>query len=203
MKLNEFLLKSPKLNEIPKPGIKSQLKMSPQGRQMYYEKNNNVRYAATTMLFYPIKKILHFCLIRRTVKNTIHSNQIAFPGGEKEKSDKNFWDTALREMNEEIGVKEDQVIYITKLSKVFIPVSNFIVFPYMARTNKRPLFLINQNEVDYLIEVKLSKLLSKRSIVTSKIINRKVPIFDFDGEQVWGATAMILAEARDLILLLK
>ena len=203
MKLNEFLLKSPKLNDIPKPGIKSQLKMSPQGRQMYYEKNNNVRYAATTMLFYPIKEVLHFCLIRRTNKNTVHSNQIAFPGGEKEKSDKNFWDTALREMNEEIGVKEDQVIYITKLSKVFIPVSNFIVFPYMARTNKRPLFLINQNEVDYLIEVKLSKLLSKRSIVTSKIINRKVPIFDFDGEQVWGATAMILAEARDLILLLK
>ena len=203
MKLNEFLLKSPKLNEIPKPGIKSQLKMAPLGREMYYEKNNNLRYASTTMLFYPVKEILHFCLIRRTVKNTIHSNQIAFPGGEKEKSDKNFWDTALREMNEEIGVKEDQVIYITKLSKVFIPVSNFIVFPYMARTNKRPLFLINQNEVDYLIEVKLSKLLSKRSIVTSKIINRKVPIFDFDGEQVWGATAMILAEARDLILLLK
>ena len=106
-------------------------------------------------------------------------------------------------MNEEIGVKEDQVIYLTKLSKVFIPVSNFIVFPYMARTNKRPVFLINQNEVDYLIEVKLSKLLSKSSIVTSKAINRKVPIFDFDGEQVWGATAMILAEARDLILLLK
>ena len=155
------------------------------------------------MLIYPIRKILHFCLIRRASKNTIHSNQIAFPGGEKYKSDKNYWDTALREMNEEIGVKEDQVIYITKLSKVFIPVSNFIIFPYMARINKRPSFLINQNEVDYLIEVKLSKLLSKRSIVTSKIINRKVPIFDFDGEQVWGATAMILAEARDLILLLK
>jgi len=64
MKLNEFLLKSPKLNEISKPGIKSQLKMSPQGREIYYEKNNNLRYAATTMLFYPIKKILHFCQTR-------------------------------------------------------------------------------------------------------------------------------------------
>ena len=51
--------------------------------------------------------------------------------------------------------------------------------------------------------VKLSMLLSKNSIGTSKIKNRKVPIFDFDGEKVWGATAMILSEARDLILLLK
>lgn len=106
-------------------------------------------------------------------------------------------------MNEEIGVKHDRVIYITELSKLFIPVSNFIVFPYMARTDKRPSFLINDSEVEYLIEVKLSTLLSKNSISTSNILNRKVPIFNFKGEQVWGATAMILAEARDLILLLK
>ena len=54
-----------------------------------------------------------------------------------------------------------------------------------------------------IIEVKLSMLLSKNSIGTAKINNRKVPIFDFDGEKVWGATAMVLSEARDLILLLK
>ena len=54
-------------------------------------------------------------------------------------------------MNEEIGVKQDNVIYITKLSKLFIPVSNYVVFPFMARMNKRPVFLINKNEVDYLI----------------------------------------------------
>ena len=64
-------------------------------------------------------------------------------------------------MNEEIGVKQDNVIYITNLSKLFIPVSDYLVFPFMARMNKRPVFLLNKNEVDYLIEVKLSKLLSK------------------------------------------
>tara|TARA_X000001036_G_scaffold105379_1_gene98501 strand:- start:905 stop:1516 length:612 start_codon:yes stop_codon:yes gene_type:complete len=203
MELNEFLLKSTKLNEIPKPGIKSQFKMLPQLRETYPKKSNKLRFASTVMLIYPIKKILHFCLIRRNTKVTVHSNQISFPGGEKDKSDKNYWDTGLREMNEEIGVKKDQVIYITELSKLFIPVSNFIVFPYMARTDKRPSFLINDSEVEYLIEVKLSTLLSKNSIRKSNIVNRKVPIFNFKGEQVWGATAMILAEARDLILLLK
>ena len=203
MELNDFLIKFPKLNEIPKPGFKSQFKMAPNGRESYPKRSNKLRFAATVMLLYPIKKKLHFCLIRRNTKATIHSNQISFPGGEKDKSDKNYWDTGLREMNEEIGVKHDQVIYITELSKLFIPVSNFIVFPYMARIDIRPSFLINASEVEYLIEVKLSTLLSKNSISTSNILNRKVPIFNFKGEQVWGATAMILAEARDLILLLK
>ena len=203
MELNEFLLKSSKLNEIPKPGIKSQLKMAPMGREWYYEKSNMLRFAATVMLFYPINTKIHFCLIRRTLKTTIHSNQVCFPGGEKEKSDKNYWNTGLREMNEEIGVKQDQVVYITELSKLFIPVSNFIVFPYMARIEKRPSFLLNDSEVEYLIEVKLSMLLSKDSIGKSNISNRKVPIFNFKGEHVWGATAMILAEARDLFLSLK
>ena len=129
MELNEFLIRSPKLNEIPKPGIKSHFKLAPKGRELNYEINNYIRFAATIMLIYPIRKILHFCLIRRVSKNTVHSNQIAFPGGEKYKSDKNYWDTALREMNEEIGVKQDNVIYITNLSKLFIPVSNYVVFP--------------------------------------------------------------------------
>ena len=203
MELNEFLLKSPKLNEIPKPGIKSQLKMAPQGREMQHIKKSNLRFAATTMLIYPIKNLLHFCLIRRTFKTTIHPYQICFPGGEKDKADKSFWDTALREMNEEIGVKKNHVIFITSLSEVFIPVSNFIVYPYLARTEKRPSFFINTDEVDYLIDVELSKLLLRDSINTSKRTNQKLPIFNFDGEEVWGATAMILSEARDLILLLK
>ena len=203
MELNEFLCKSPKLNEIPKPGVKSQLKMAPQVRETYYEKCNIVKYAATVMLFYPIKTKIHFCLIRRALKTTIHSNQVSFPGGERDKSDKNYWNTGLREMNEEIGVKQDQVIYLTGLTKLFIPASNFIVFPFMARTEKRPSFLINHSEVQYLIEVNLSMLLSKNLIEKSYILNQKVPIFNFKGEQVWGATAMILAEARDLILLLK
>ncbi len=73
----------------------------------------------------------------------------------------------------------------------------------MARTKKTPYFIINKKVVDYLIEVKLSMLLSKNLIGTSNINNRKVPIFDFDGEKVWGARAMVLYEAWDLILLLK
>ncbi len=104
-------------------------------------------------------------------------------------------------MNEEIEVKQEQVICIIKFSKVFITVSNFISF--MARSRKRPAFVINKKEVNYLVEVKISMLLPKNLIGKSKIKNPKVPIFNFDGEKVWGAMAMVLSEERDLILLLK
>ena len=100
------------------------------------------------LLFYKIKKVLFFCFIRRSIEKKAHSDQIAFPGGEIDKLDKKYWYTALRELNEEIGVKQDQVIYLTKLSKVYIPVSNFILFPLMARTTKRPAFVINNQEIN-------------------------------------------------------
>ena len=203
MKLNELIINSVKLDEIPKPGIISQLKMAPKDRKVCLKKHKALRFAATTMLLYPINQVLHFCLIRRTIITDTQSKQIRFPGGEKDKLDKNYWATAVREMSEEIGVKKNEVLYLTKLSKIFIPVSNFVVYPYIARTDKRPSFKLNNKEVEYLIEVKLSMLLSKKSIGTLKVLSRKVPAFNFDGEKVWGATAMILAEARDLFLLLK
>ena len=103
MKLMEFLVKSPKLNEITKPGIKSQLKMEPHRRKICHTKKNNLRFAERCC-YLSNKKILLFSLIRRAIEKNVHPNQVAFPGGEIDKYDKNSWDASLREMNEEIGV---------------------------------------------------------------------------------------------------
>ena len=85
MKLTEFLFKSPKLNEILKPGNKSQLKIKPHGAKFAIQKNN-LRFAAMMLLFFPIKKVLHFCIIKRTIEKNVRPNQVAFPGGEIDKS---------------------------------------------------------------------------------------------------------------------
>ena len=63
MKLTEFLVKSPKLNEIPKPGIKSQLKTEPHGKQMFFKKKNIIRFAAMMLLFYLNKKSITFLFL--------------------------------------------------------------------------------------------------------------------------------------------
>ena len=63
MKLTEFLVNSPKLNEIPKPGIKSQLNMEPHDKQMCHTNKNNLRFAATILLFIQQKKYYIFVLL--------------------------------------------------------------------------------------------------------------------------------------------
>lgn len=206
------LLKS-KIGEIPKPGLSAQLKMAPPTR---LDKKlplpaipKNVRYAAVMMLLYPAENgTLHFCLIQRTTYEGKHSGQISLPGGKKEKNDSDFWATALRETEEEIGIDSKKIKLITSLSSTYIPPSNFYVYPYLAVVDHRPLFTIEKKEVDHLIEIPITDLLDTKSMTTEPIKASymkeiEVPVFLFHPYKVWGATAMILAEAREMILLAK
>lgn len=202
-----------KIREIPKPGLTAQLKMAPPQRfgtkKTLLEVPDSVRYAAVMMLLYPSDDDhIHFCLIQRPVYDGKHSGQISFPGGKKEKTDRDFWITALRETEEEIGIDRNKIEYLTQLSSTYIPPSNFYVYPYLAYTHSRPEFTAEQGEVDHVIEVPLFDLLHEKSMTEGKIKASysdeiTVPMFVFNRYEVWGATAMILAEARELILLAK
>ena len=147
-----------KIEEIPKPGLAAQLKMAPPQRfgtkETLLKMPKNVKKAAVMMLLYPnFKKELCFCLIQRTTYNGKHSGQISFPGGKKEEEDIDFWATALRESQEEVGVNPEKVQLITTLSSIYIPPSNFYVYPYLAYTNQCPDFVAEEGEVDHVIEV--------------------------------------------------
>lgn len=211
MRLNSLFF--PKIDEIPKPGLSAQLKMAPPHRfsdqEIFLNVPPHARKAAVMMLLYPDEyNELHFCLIQRSTYDGKHSGQISFPGGKKEKTDADYWETALRETAEEIGVKSDDVNLLTMLSSTYIPPSNFLVYPFLGYTNKRPNFIPEIGEVDHIIEVPLSELLTESNITEGEIKasymkDITVPMFVFDQYKVWGATAMILAEARELILLAK
>ena len=201
-----------KIEEIPTLGLKAQLKMAPPQRfgtmKTLLAIPENVRYAAVMMLLYPIEGELHFCLIQRTNYAGKHSGQISFPGGKKEEEDVDYWATALRETQEEVGVDSSKVTLLKQLSSTYIPPSNFYVYPYMAYVASRPNFIPEKGEVAQVIEVPLNDLLMESSMQEGSIIASYsdevvVPMFVFDSCDVWGATAMILAEAREMILLVK
>ena len=201
-----------KIEEIPTLGLKAQLKMAPPQRfgtmKTLLAIPENVRYAAVMMLLYPIEGELHFCLIQRSNYAGKHSGQISFPGGKKEEEDVDYWATALRETQEEVGVDSSKVTLLKQLSSTYIPPSNFYVYPYMAYVASRPNFIPEKGEVAQVIEVPLNDLLmeasmQERSITASYSDEVVVPMFVFDSCDVWGATAMILAEAREMILLVK
>ena len=83
-----------------------------------------------------------------------------------------------------------------------------MVYPFLAYTDARPDFVPEEGEVEHVIEVPLALLLDETSMQEGEINASYmkeviVPMFVFGEDKVWGATAMVLAEARELILLAK
>ena len=210
MPLDYISYLSSKIDQISKPGLSAQLKMAPSSRLsselLFTNIPESAKKAAVLMLLYPNESNeLMFCLIQRTTYDGKHSGQISFPGGKQEKEDCDFWATALRETEEEIGVARSGVSLLTSLSPTYIPPSNFNVYPFLAYIAKQPNFIPETGEVAAIIEVKLEALLAEDAIKkgpmsASYMENVMVPMFIFKEHKVWGATAMILSEARELIL---
>lgn len=169
-----------------------------------YKDNPHPKQSAVCILLYKRKEEMFLVLTKRHVYEGFHSGQISFPGGKKEDIDLDLEQTALRETEEEIGVPRDKMKIFGSLTSVYVPPSGYIVKPFVAMMTEEPVFKPDSFEVYKLIEVALDKLfnsncLLKRDVETSEgAVN--VPCFDFDGEIVWGATAMVLNEFRQLLL---
>ncbi len=118
--------------------------------------------------------------------------------------DKNIQDAALRETEEEVGVSRDTISVLKKLTEIYIPPSNFFVQPFLGITTKLPIFIPQEDEVEALIEVRLQDFMDDRNIITQTLstsyaTNLEVPAFKLNGHIVWGATAMMLNEVRELL----
>ena len=190
-------------------GLASQLKMAPPFRKELLERNKSVikeaKKAAVMALFYPNKNNeAHLVFIVRKSYDGVHSGQIGFPGGKPEPEDANLEQTALRETWEEIGVKPNKVEMVCALTNLYIPPSNFIVFPYIGFSKSTPKFKLQPSEVESIMEIPLHKLLDDSFQIHTKVSTSygptvQVPAFNFDGHIIWGATAMILVEIVDMI----
>jgi 8-oxo-dGTP pyrophosphatase MutT (NUDIX family) len=163
---------------------------------------DNARLSAVLCLLFPVDDRLHLLLMKRREDRTAHSGQVSFPGGRHEPEDPDLLTTALREAHEEVGIAPTDVIVIGALTPLYIPVSNFNVFPYIGYMPSRPAYVLSDNEVSYTIEISLDELLHpERKIITDvyspatpqKIKN--VHAYNLqDGTIIWGATAMIISE---------
>lgn len=191
------------------PGEASHHKMAPIDRLEELTKQslkkNNAKRASVMALFYPNKDgDTHLALILRKTYKGVHSAQVGFPGGKQEPSDLSSMHTALRETQEEIGVLQKDIIVLKKLTQIFIPPSNFFVEPFIGVCKKTPHFILQQTEVEALIEVKISDLLDDRIYCTKRVSSSyatdiQVPAYILNTHVVWGATAMMLSEVRELL----
>ena len=207
MKFEDFTKNITQLKKIQLGGVEAQFKLAPEMRLAYDDKKitaNNPKIAAVLALFYPNNNNnTSLLLTKRAIYNGTHSNQISFPGGKIEKSDNNLSQTALRETFEEVGVSQEKVEILREITNVYIPPSNFLVTPFIGITKTKPMFKVN-SEVAEIIEISFLDLLDDNNVGTIQITNSYmketlVPSFNINGSVIWGATAMILSEIKEVL----
>jgi 8-oxo-dGTP pyrophosphatase MutT (NUDIX family) len=141
---------------------------------------------------------LHLVLTRRTDTVGNHRGQISFPGGRVDPDDLSTAHTALREACEEIGVCERDVRLLGDLTPLYIPPSDFRIYPHVAYVPCRPEFRVQPAEVAELLEVPISHFLDASNSAQEEWFvsgaPRQIPYYLVGGHKVWGATAMVLAE---------
>lgn len=160
--------------------------------------------ASVMILLYPEDGHTTMVFMKRPEYDGVHSGQISFPGGHREPGDMDDVHTALRECTEEIGVDEGDITVIGKLTKLYIPPSNYLVTPVVGYTPSKPDFIPDPAEVAGVLEVRLTELMDEKLLINKKIMlgpgfHITAPAFCPNGYVIWGATAMILNELLEVI----
>lgn len=185
------------------PGPTAHSKMAPAHRDRLISISRGPEYARKSgvliLLFPDEYEEINTVFIKRVEYEGVHSGQIAFPGGKFEDSDPDIIATAIREAEEEIGLKKESIQVVGRLSDLFVPPSNFIISPVIAQTPARPVFIPDMTEVAEIFAVPLRFFLNQDNSGEYKINYRNtpdisVPGFRYNNHLIWGATAMILSE---------
>lgn len=187
------------------PGKKAQIKMMPQGSSDRFSVPENSRKSSVLLLLFPERQSYSLFVIKRVEDSSVHSGQIAFPGGKIERFDTSPEEAALREANEEIHLDRKPVQILGRLSPLYIPASNFEVFPIVGFQDQKPENLSpSKSEVSKILTISLVEHLPQKSMQTVFPSSKtgfpfSVPVYRLDATHfIWGASAMILSELEAL-----
>lgn len=206
-----FLTKQELKHKLTKPltGVHSHLKMAPphRVRELISKSDNasNAKKSAVLIPFFHEDDRLKMIVIRRSVYVGIHSGQIAFPGGRYEEEDGDLRATALREMEEEIGIPKDKIEILGQLSDIYVPPSNFLISVFVGYLSEKPQYNIDEREVDNVIEIpfddffKPNVIKQKDFYVNTIRVASQAPCFDVTNAEIWGASAMVISELMDVV----
>lgn len=203
------MLNKPQIKAIltqERPGIEAHKQMwTPKHKERFDHSKiaPNAKNSAVSLLLFPQENELHFLLMQRVVNQSVHSGQIALPGGKQEPKE-SLLETAIRELEEETAIHLHQNDYIGKLSELYVPPSNYMMYPFVAYLTHTPTWQANPCEAERLFSCPITHLLNTNNLSSfstthgAKIVH--YPAFLLNNKIVWGATAMILNEFKLLLI---
>ncbi len=192
----------------PLPGESAQYRMAPGYRPRLkpeYIAAQNPKIGGVMLLIFERNGDLRTVFTKRREYEGVHSGQMSFPGGKKDEADADVQQTALRETKEEVGVEPEQIQVIGSLSSLYIPPSNFLVYPTVGYSSSISSFSPQQKEVAEVVEIPLDFFMDTRNVNLQTEITVyggtkvKAPAYIYGPHIIWGATAIILSEFSYLL----
>ncbi len=163
------------------------------------QSGHKIRLASVALPLFRRENEWCISLMKRTEYPGVHSGQISIPGGEVERQDRSRLETAIREFREEMGVDLQPESLVSGLSERYIPPSKFAVSTYIAVLSEEPKWQIDSQEVAGVLTIPVSELLKEGALRATPIeiqtgVLVSLPAYHWQGEVIWGATAIILTE---------
>lgn len=206
MRKEDFLRKWKGVVDLP--GIQAHQMMMPKSRPFTREEVNDIdiyRQSAVGIVCYVNDQAeVSFLLIERPEYDGEHSGQMAFPGGKMDEDDVSILAAARREVWEEVGIELSEKVPFIEMTEMLIPVSRFIVTPFLFFMTELPTLTLSEREVKKVFHITIDELLDDKSIkqadmkVGGNLTLKAVPYFELQRKVVWGATAVILSELKEM-----
>ena len=202
------------------PGAAAQAHLAPIPRRRWPNgfREEQIRHAAGLLLIFPVttnaepaataesdgspSQQAHILLTVRADTLGRHGGQVSLPGGVVDAGE-TFEQAALREAREEVGLSTDLVRVLGALTPLDIPVSGFRLHPIVGVSERRPQLTPAALEVARILEPAIDSLMAPDCVVHARRardgVAMTVPGFHLEGVEIWGATAMVLAEFLSLL----
>jgi 8-oxo-dGTP pyrophosphatase MutT (NUDIX family) len=147
--------------------------------------------AAVLVPLYEDGDDLRLILTRRHEHLPTHAGDVVFPGGMIEAGETPE-ETARREAWEEVGLPPDHVEVIGGLEPVTTRALEMLIVPVVARVRRPARLVPSPNEVEVIIEPRLSELLDESSWRQEVWVGHTLWFHPFPEGMLWGATARMV-----------
>ena len=155
--------------------------------------SQNLRASAVLMPIFYEQGQYHILFTERSDEVNFHKGQVCFPGGTQESFDSSLLQTALREINEEIGLDTKNIEILGELDDTLTFVTDYVISPFVALISTPPALRTDGREVKGTFSVPLSFLMDEANF------KQDSQSYEYEGHIIWGATARILRQFIGLL----